>query len=65
MYKGIRRIIFLGVAVLVFVACSPRIEVAVPDKPITINLNVKIEHEIRVKVEKDLEDVLSKDSGLF
>ena len=24
--------------------CSPRVEVAVPSEPITINLNVKIEH---------------------
>ena len=35
------------------------------DKPITINLNVKIEHEIKVKVEKALDDVLSSDKGLF
>lgn len=36
-----------------------------PTEPITINLNVKIDHEVRVKVEKDLEDVISKDSELF
>ncbi|MEK9142452.1 MAG: YnbE family lipoprotein, partial [Nitrospirota bacterium] len=30
-------------------ACTPRVEVAAPDKPITINLNVKIDHEIRLK----------------
>ena len=46
-------------------SCSPSVKVEAPDKPITINLNVKIEHEIRVKVEKELEDVFSKDSGLF
>lgn len=46
-------------------ACTPRVEVAAPDKPITINLNVKIDHEIRVKVDKDLDQVLSHDSGLF
>jgi len=45
--------------------CSPTVKVEPPDKPITINLNVKIEHEIRVKVDKELEDVFSKDSGLF
>ncbi|MEQ1625764.1 MAG: YnbE family lipoprotein [Nitrospira sp.] len=45
--------------------CTPRVEVAVPDKPITINLNVKIDHEIRVKVDKDLDQVLSDNSGLF
>jgi hypothetical protein len=36
-----------------------------PDKPIVINLNVKIQHEIKVQVEKDLDNVLSKESGLF
>ena len=45
--------------------CTPKVQIEPPDKPITINLNVKIEHEIRVKVEKELDDVLSKDSGLF
>lgn len=45
--------------------CTPRVEVAAPDKPITINLNVKIDHEIRVKVDKDLDQVLSDNSGLF
>lgn len=45
--------------------CTPRVEVAAPDKPITINLNVKIDHEIRVKVDKDLDQVLSNHSGLF
>ncbi len=45
--------------------CSPTVKVEPPDKPITINLNVKIEHEIRVKVDRELEDVFSEDSGLF
>ena len=45
-------------------ACTPTVKVAT-DEPITINLNVNIKHEIRVKVEKDLDQVLSKDSGLF
>jgi hypothetical protein len=57
----------LAIAVLLIAigACTPRVEVAAPDKPITINLNVKIDHEIRVKVDKQLDDVLSDDSGLF
>jgi len=41
------------------------VEVTAPEKPITINLNIKIDHEIRVKVEKDLETVFSDKSGLF
>ena len=46
-------------------ACTPRVEVAASEKPITINLNVKIDHEIRLKVDKDLDQVLLNDSGLF
>ena len=46
-------------------ACSPTVKVEAPEKPITINMNIKIEHEIRVKVEKDIEDALSQESGLF
>ena len=45
--------------------CTPRVEVTPSDKPITINLNVKIDHEIRVKIEKELQEVLSPKSGLF
>jgi len=41
------------------------VEVAAPEKPITINLNVKIDHEIRVKVDKDLDNVFTDQSGLF
>ncbi|MBK8276743.1 MAG: YnbE family lipoprotein [Nitrospira sp.] len=54
-----------GTVALTMIACTPRVEVAAPEKPITINLNVKIDHEIRLKVDKDLDQVLSKDSGLF
>ena len=54
------------IALLSFSSCSPRVEVTAPDKPITINLNVKIEHEVKVKIDKQLEDeVFSKDSKLF
>ena len=55
----------LAMATLAFVACTPTVQVAAPDKPVTINLNVKIDHEVRVKVDKELDSVISKDSGLF
>ncbi|MCI5065394.1 YnbE family lipoprotein [bacterium] len=47
------------------VGCTPRVEIAPPEKPITINLNVKIDHEVKVRVEKDLDAVLSEESDLF
>ena len=55
----------LAVAVLVVTGCEPKVQVTAPDKPIVINLNVKIEHEVRVKLEKDVDDLLKKNSDLF
>ncbi len=36
-----------------------------PNEPININLNVKVEHEIYIKVDKALDNVFNEDSGLF
>jgi hypothetical protein len=47
------------------VGCSPKVQVQAPTEPITINLNVKIEHEIRVKVDKDLDHVFSEQKDIF
>lgn len=52
-------------AALALSACTPTVQVAMPNEPITINLNIKIEHEIRVKVERELDDIFSEDSDLF
>lgn len=45
--------------------CTPTVQLAAPSEPININLNVKIEHEIYIKVDKDLDKVLNKSRGLF
>ena len=61
---ALTRIVFSFGIVLFASACTPQVEVVAPKEPITINLNVKIEHEIRVKVDKELDDVFSE-KGLF
>ncbi len=45
--------------------CSPSVKLEAPEKPIEINMNVKIEHEIRLKVEKDVDELISNQKGLF
>ena len=56
----------LGLMVIVMLgACTPTVQVAPPDKPIEINMNIKIEHEIRIKVDKDLDEIFDEDSDLF
>ncbi len=61
----ISRISLSTVIVTLVIACTPTVKVQAPEEPITINLNVKIEHEIRVKVEKDIDDLFSEEGGLF
>ena len=58
---------FLATVLIAFAlaACSPTVKVQAPDKPIEINLNIKIEQEVRIKVEKDLEDAFANDPDLF
>lgn len=51
---------FLGL-----IACTPTVQVAMPNEPININLNVKIEHEIYIRVDKQLDELFSESSGLF
>ncbi len=45
--------------------CTHTVEVKAPTEPITINLNVKIEHEIRVKVDRELEDLFADEEDIF
>jgi hypothetical protein len=45
--------------------CNPTVKVEAPDKPIVINLNVKIEQEVRVKVDKDVETLVNNNPNLF
>lgn len=55
----------LMILVLLGSACTPRVALEAPKEPITINMNVKIEHEVRVKVDRELEDLISKNPELF
>jgi hypothetical protein len=42
-------------------ACNPTVKIEAPDKPIEINMNINIKHEILIKVEKDVEALLEED----
>ncbi|MFL1467150.1 YnbE family lipoprotein [Marinobacter sp. DUT-3] len=49
---------------LALYACTPTVQMAAPKEPITVNLNVKIQHEIYVKVDKEVDELFSE-QGLF
>ena len=52
-------------ASLALAACTPRVALEAPKEPITINLNIKIEQEVRIKVERDLEELFKSDKKIF
>lgn len=55
----------LLVSAWLLAACQPTVQLQAPTEPITINLNVRIEHEIRVRVDKELDDVFAANPDLF
>ena len=55
----------LSLAALALIACQPKVQIEAPKEPIVINLNVKIEQEVRVKVEKDVDDLFAENDDLF
>lgn len=49
---------------VLIMACNPTVRVEAPSEPIRIELNATIKHEIRIVVQKDVEEVL-EESDLF
>ena len=46
-------------------ACAPTVQIEPPKEPIVIDLNIKIEHEIRVRVDNELDQLFEDDDELF
>jgi len=53
------------IAGLLLFACTPEVKIQAPDKPIEINLNVKIEHKIKIEIEKDVKQAMSNNPDIF
>ena len=60
-----KRSLAFGTVGLCLMACSPTVKVEAPDEPIVINLNVKIEQEVRVRVERDVESLIADNPNVF
>lgn len=52
-------------AAALMAACTPTVQLQAPDKPIEINLNVNIEHHVKVEIEKDVRATISKNKDIF
>jgi YnbE-like lipoprotein len=54
-----------AVASLLIAACSPVVRVEPPRDPITINLNVKLDADVRVKLEEQAKKDVAKNPEIF
>lgn len=50
---------------LLLTACTPTVQVQAPDKPIEINLNVKIEQHVKIEIEKDVKKAIAQNKDIF
>jgi hypothetical protein len=54
-------LLLVVVAGMSLAACSPTVKVQAPKEPITINLNIKLDADVRVKLEQQAkEDIATK-----
>lgn len=51
--------------VTVAVGCTPKVAIEAPDKPITINLNIKLDANVRVKLEDTAKKDISANPNVF
>ena len=59
------RLMTIPVLMAFLAACNPTVKLEAPKEPIEINLNVRIEHNIRLQVDKELEDLFDESSDVF
>lgn len=55
----------LAAALTALWGCTPTVKVEPPDEPIEINMNVRIQQEVRVTVARDLEEAFQANPALF
>lgn len=65
MMRASLRFLRLLLCLPVLAACTPTVRVEAPQEPIEINLNVRIEHDVRIRTEKDLEKTIAGNPDLF
>ena len=52
-------------AALPLAACQPTVQLQAPEDPIVINLNVKIEQEVRIRIEQDAARDIETNPDIF
>ncbi len=64
-HSGVRTLASAVLLALLVGACQPTVRVEAPTEPITINLNIKLDADIRLKVEQEAEEVIESNPDIF
>jgi hypothetical protein len=59
------RFVVAALLALIAAGCTPTVQMRAPEEPITINLNVKLDAEVRVKLEEKAEQDIAQNPDLF
>ena len=55
----------IGIALLAAAGLSGCVSVAAPDRPIEINLNITIRQEVVVRLQRDAQELIQNNPGVF
>ena len=55
----------VGLVALTVAMLGGCVQVAAPEKPIEINLNINIRQEVVVRLQEDVRDLIKKNPGVF
>lgn len=58
-------LLFLSACVPALFACTPTVRVEAPREPITINLNVRLDADVRVRLEEQAREDIRENPGIF
>jgi hypothetical protein len=47
------------------IACQPKVQVEAPKEPITINLNIKLDADVRIRLEESAKEDIQRNPGIF
>lgn len=55
----------VAAALMFATACQPTVQLAAPEEPIVIDININIEQNVRVRIDREIDDLLRENEDLF
>jgi len=62
---ALKRYLFVAASAAALSACTPTLRIEPSDKPIRIDLNVRIDQEVRIRLDREVEDLIASNPDLF